>query len=66
MELTHINYWLDVGVEGLEDILEQSQVLAGETIGLWGPKSKIELSTFPLELVCLPSPLFGAIFVIFT
>lgn len=51
MELAHlINNWLDIGVGGLEDILEYSQDLAGEMVGLWGPKNNIEFVTFPLEL----------------
>lgn len=34
MALTHLTmYWLEVGAEVLEDILEFSQVVAGEMVG---------------------------------
>lgn len=47
MVLAYLNW--DVGDEGLEEILEHFQVLAGEIVEWWGPKSKIEFITFPSE-----------------
>lgn len=33
MEAIHLNYCLDIRIEGLEDTLEYPRVLAGEMVG---------------------------------